>query len=57
MTKSRKSRDLVSRRGKEEIEDCILAKHYNLEREFEKAGKELKEGGTKSREFLLSNSE
>ena len=55
ITKFGKPRYLLIEISENEIEDFILAKHYNLERGFEKAKKELKAGKTKTRTALLHN--
>ncbi len=54
ITKFGKPRYLLIEIHEDEIENFILAKHYNLEGEFEKAQEELKGGKTKSRTALLS---
>ncbi|MCH7760168.1 type II toxin-antitoxin system Phd/YefM family antitoxin [candidate division TA06 bacterium] len=53
ITKFGKPRYILLEINEDEIEDFILAKHYNLEKEFERARGELKRGKTKSRKVLL----
>lgn len=53
ITKFGKPRYLLVETDEDEIEDFILAKHYNLEGEFERARVALKQGKTKSRSALL----
>ena len=54
ITKFGKPRYLLVGINEDEIEDFILAKHYDLEGEFERAREELKKGKTKSRRALLA---
>ena len=53
ITKFGKPRYLLVEIDEDELEDFILAKHYNLETAFEKARKELTSGKTKSLNALL----
>ena len=53
ITKFGKPRFILMEIREDEIEDFILAKHYNLERDFEKALDELNRGKTKNLSHLL----
>ena len=53
ITKFGKPRYLLVEIDEDEMEDFILAKHYNLEREFERAREELKKEKTKSLTALV----
>ena len=53
ITKFGKPRYLLIEISEDEIEDFILSKHYNLERDFERALTELNKGKTKNLTHLL----
>jgi hypothetical protein len=45
---------VISRMGDEDMEDFILAKHFHLEKDFVKAGKEHESGKTRNVRDLLA---